>query len=120
MTSKPVAVPSSVTAGGGNAKIIASRMPESARIALLATAWARSSGRLRRSQSRSLTKVMPWFWPRPAKPNPEMFMHDSTASFWSSRKWRRTFVWTSWVCSSVEPTGSWTWVMMEPWSSSGR
>ena len=31
-----------------------------------------------------------------------------------------TCFWIARVCSSVEPAGSWTIVMIEPWSSSGR
>ena len=83
--SNPVATPSSVTAGGGNAKIVAPRIVEKKRIALAATAVTLRSGRLRRSQSLSLTNTSPWLCPRPAKPNPEMEPIDSTASLCSLR-----------------------------------
>ena len=83
--SNPVATPSSVTAGGGKAKIMAPRIREKAPMARPATAWAFSSGFCRRSQSFSLTKTIPWFCPRPEKTIPEIAMQEATASFWSIR-----------------------------------
>ena len=84
--SKPLALPSSDTAGGTIAKTVALRIFDSVSIARPATAAAFSSGRTRSPQGLSFTKAKPAFWPLPAKLKPATEKIESTASFCSTRK----------------------------------
>ena len=84
--SNPLALPSSMTAGGVKAYTLALWICENARMALSATAPALSSGRLRSFQSLSLIKAIPIFCPRPAWFWPLIVRMHSTASFSFTRK----------------------------------
>ena len=66
--SKPVDVPSSITGGGAKANTTASRRRLKTPMAFCTTASTLSPGLSRWSQSFSLTKAMPVFWPIPAMP----------------------------------------------------
>ena len=116
---KPLEVPSSVTAGGAKAKTIASLIWLKAPIARPATAFTESSSP-RSSQSLRFTKAMPAFWPEPPKLKPCTVKIDLSAVFSFSMKCFSTFFITSMVRSCVAPTGAFTIVKSEPWSSSGR
>ena len=85
-TSKPVALPSSITAGGAKAKTIASRICEKAPMARPVIGLTLRSGRLRNSQSLSMTKPMPMFWPLPPKLKPATVKIERVASFSLSMK----------------------------------
>lgn len=118
--SKPWEVPSSGIAGGANTNTMALRIRDSSCMARAATALAFSSFLSRSSQSRSLTKAMPWFCPRPAMLMPSMAMNDSAASCSCRRHMSVMDSATSPVCSRVEFGGSTIWQSRIPWSSSGR
>jgi hypothetical protein len=76
----PVALPSSVIAGGANAKICASLICANALVIRCATAAALRSGASRSSQRLSFTNTRPEFWPRPTNENPLITSADSTES----------------------------------------
>ena len=118
--SKPDEVPSSGTAGGITANTMASRIWPNTPMARPATTPAFRLAALRSSKSLRRTKARPAFWPAPLKLKPETVNTDCTASFSSIRKWSRTLSSTPRVFSWVAPAGSWTRVIMIPWSSSGR
>ncbi len=81
---------------------------------------AADSSSVRSSQSVSLTKAMPAFWPMPAKLKPCTLSTDSTYSDSFSRKWFSSARIDSMVRSWVAPTGVCTIAISTPWSSSGR
>ncbi len=118
--SKPVALPSSATAGGAKAKTRASRMVAKNPKALATTPLTLSASPLRSFHGRSLTKAKPMFWPLPAKLKPATENTPLTASFWSTRKWCSTWRSTSSVRALVAPGGSCASTNSVPWSSSGR
>jgi len=84
--SKPLACPSSTTAGGAKANTMALRILENSPMARPARAVTRRSARSRRCQSLSLMKENPEFCPRPEKLMPEMVNTASTASLSCSKK----------------------------------
>jgi hypothetical protein len=118
--SKPRALPSSMTGGGGKANTIASRNCEKTRMDRPARASTFRSFRSRRSQSLSRTNAIPMFCPRPAKLIPATFRTDSTASGSFVSRWSRIRVMTPSVTSIGVFAGSIAWTIIDPWSSSGR
>ena len=106
-------------AGGGNAKMKASLICDSAPIARPVTAITLSAAP-RSLQSLSLTKATPVFWPMPEKLKPCTANTDSTAPASFSRKWFSSRAIDSSVRSWVAPTGPWTIASITPWSSLGR
>ncbi|MNP18976.1 hypothetical protein D3C76_1114830 [compost metagenome] len=118
-TSKPVALPSSSTAGGAKANTIASRKVKKCCWARWARAntlfsWERSPHGL------SMMNAMPELWPRPAKLKPLTVNTDETVSASSLSRYSRIWSTTTWVRSALEPAGVCTWANSTPWSSSGR
>ena len=85
--SKPLATPSSITAGGEKAKARPSRNLRKGPHGPAGDGRrAFSSGLCRSFQSLSLTKASPMFWPRPAKLKPATVITPSTVFFSSSMK----------------------------------
>ena len=112
---KPLALPSSGIGGGLSGKMKASRTPDSAPKARPASACAESPSPLRSSQSLSVTKARPAFWPWPEKLKPSTPTMLCTSG--CLRMKPSTCFMTSSVRSCVAPGGSCTLTMMLPWSS---
>ncbi|MNT18783.1 hypothetical protein D3C72_1540000 [compost metagenome] len=117
---KPVALPSSITAGGAKAKTIASRKLKKC----FCARWARSNtlwpSAVRSSHGLSMRNARPELWPRPAKLKPVTVNTEFTVSFSSSSRYSRIWSTTAWVRSALAPDGVCTWANSTPWSSSGR
>ena len=93
-------------------------MPDSAPKARPASALAEWAGSLRSSQSFSVTKARPAFWPWPEKLKPITPTMLCTSGCFRMKP--STCCMTDSARSCVAPGGSCTFTMMLPWSSCGR
>ncbi|MCY1425341.1 hypothetical protein D9M71_411270 [compost metagenome] len=118
--SKPVALPSSSTAGGAKANTRASMKRSKCFCARSARANTLFSLPSRSSHGLSMMKAMPELCPRPAKLKPVTVNTELTAADSSFSRYSRIWSTTFCVRSEVEPAGVCTWANSTPWSSSGR
>ena len=119
-SSKPLALPSSVTAGGVKAKTLASLIEARAFWTRAATASARSRASVRSSHGLKRTQATAAFWPREPKLKPAMERTDSIDSFSSVSRWVEMRASTCLDCSMVLPGGRMACTYISPWSSCGR